>query len=85
MPGLATNDANQSQQSGILLVVVRDGLLKPIVVAAQPPPGRHTSSARRTGFDVLYEGIGRSDSPRYLVLGLRYRSSAKSGMLACVH
>ena len=78
--------ANQSKQSGIFLIVVRDRLLEPIVVATD----RHLEDATHHLQAVLIsmrldEGISRADSPRDLVLGLRHRSSAKSRMLAPVH
>src|SRR5688572_6208440 len=78
--------ADQAEQTGILLGVVRDRLLEPIVVAAHG----HVEDATRHLHAVpvsmhLDKFVGRANPPRDLVLGLRHRSSAKSGMLASVH
>jgi len=78
--------ANQSKESGIFLIVVRNRSLQPQVVAADrdPEDAAHHLDAVLISMG-LNEGVGRSDSSRDLVLGLRHRSSAKSRMLAPVH
>src|SRR5947199_6912437 len=77
--------ADQAQQPGVLLGVVRDRLLEPVIVTAHG----HLEDATHLlhavpisiGFD---EFVRRTDPSRDLVLGLRDCSSAKSGMLASV-
>src|SRR6516165_3845945 len=60
--------ANQSNQSGVFLIVIRDWLFEPIVVAAD----RHLEDAAHHLHAVLVsmclnKGVGRADSPRDLV------------------
>jgi ABC-type lipoprotein release transport system permease subunit len=78
--------ANQSKQAGVFLIMVRKRLLQPKVVAADrdPEDAAHHLDAVLISMG-LNEGVGRSDSSRDLVRGLRHGASAKSRMLASVH
>jgi len=78
--------ANQSDEPGVLLRVVRDRVLQPVVIPARSHFEDPTHHLHAVAISMsLDECVRGTNSSRDLVRGLWHRSSAKSRMLAPIH